>query len=905
MTAPMFKNRYMAHALGGYKGFKYLNNEDALKNAIKNEHRYFEVDLTLTEDGHVVPSHGWSEANCERAGMTYLPEFEHMTREMFLRQRVHDMPTMDTETLYQYMKKHPNFYWQLDLHTLSGERAEAVTRAVLRDFHNDRELLDRFLVQANSPEMFEGIEKVYHFNYYQLFLKRGISAEELRKSIEYCKKNGFVSTALSVHDASEENIRTIRKAGLAVLIYSLDKRKKADELFAYGANTICTNTLNPRDDRIRAKKNSKPYKIKKKIKKMLHIDRRKVMGADKSGKYVFKPEEREKQKRFYSLLIKLHRRERGEKTVNDYYFDKSIKKNTILISGLGRSVRGSMQYILNELNTNDAYKDFKIYVRTDKKKTDSIVKGYIEQNGWKRTKTINKSLSEKMESCQYLITESYFPYSWIKKPGQVMIDLWHGTPLKNLGVLKNGNKVHRTSIQQKNFLAADYLLYPNEFTRNVMWDSYQITSLLKARALMMGYPRTSGILRVDEKTAAELRKQLAPNGEHIYAYMPTFRGYLSDSESIERETEFLDYIDERLRDDQILYVNLHHKIKEGLSCDKYKHIRNFPPLVDSYSLLAVTDALISDYSSVFFDYLVLQKQIILYIEDLDTYRSFQGLNLDIEELPFDLARDKQQVIDMINRGKQYDDSEFYNAMCAFDSADNPEKFCQLFVGDERGITLENMPEDKRKKILLYSEGCVAGRDTDRLWEINSSYDKERNEIHIGCDEFITEKNTDGAYPQLHDVLILSSQDKNPWSSLGEPVYKLYRDGKISFKRAIRFLQYEYALMTRRMYGDAELDVIGIYDTVNPDMIIGLALSDADRRVLFISERMKTELKDGSRAFKDAVRYAANFCSDILVWDEEAKKLLSGVLEKEDMKKTVISKDAGDVLGILCRTGKQK
>lgn len=626
-----------------------------------------------------------------------------------------------------------------------------------------------------------------------------------------------------------------------------------------------------------------------------------MMGSERTEKYIFKPEEREKLKRFYSFLLRLHRRERGDKTVNDYYFDKQINDNTILISGLGRSVRGSMQYILNELNNNDRYKDFKIYVRTDKKKTDSIVKGYIEQNGWKRTKTINKSLSEKMESCKFLITESYFPYSWIKKPGQVMIDLWHGTPLKNLGVLKNGNKVHRTSIQQKNFLAANYLMYPNEFTRNVMWDSYQITSLLKARALMMGYPRTSGILRVDEKTAAELRAELAPNGEHIYAYMPTFRGYLSDSESIEHETEFLDYIDSKLRDDQILYVNLHHKIKEGLNCDKYRHIRNFPPLIDSYSLLAVTEALISDYSSVFFDYLVLQKQIILYIEDLDTYRSFQGLNLDIEDLPFDLARDKQQVIDMLNRGKTYDDSEFYNSMCAFDAADNPEKFCQLFVGDERGIALEDMPADDRKQILLYSEGCVAGADTDRLWEINSSYDRTSCELHIGCDEFITEKNTDGAYPQLHDVLVLSSQDKNPWSSIGAPLQQLYNEGKISFRRAIKFLQYEYALMSRRMYGEAGFDVIGIYDTVNPEMIIGLALSDADRRILFISERMKAELKGGSRQFRDAVRYAAAFCSDIVTADEEARKLLSSVLEKRDAGKAVIAKSAAEVLEILYRT----
>ena len=167
----------------------------------------------------------------------------------------------------------------------------------------------------------------------------------------------------------------------------------------------------------------------------------------------------------------------------DYYFSESVLDKTIFISGLGRSVRGSMQYLLNELNSNDLYKDYTIYVRTAKS-TDAVVRDYIEQNGWTRTKAVSKGFARYMESCKYLITESYFPYTWIRRPGQVMIDLWHGTPLKRLGVLKSGDKCHKTAIQQKNFLSADYLLYPNDFTRDVMWRSYGITSLLSAKAVI-------------------------------------------------------------------------------------------------------------------------------------------------------------------------------------------------------------------------------------------------------------------------------------------------------------------------------------------------------------------------------------------------------------------------------------
>ena len=290
------------------------------------------------------------------------------------------------------------------------------------------------------------------------------------------------------------------------------------------------------------------------------------MQQIKTKAYEFRPEKRKLVKKVYAGFLKLCRVKRGKKTAVDFYFDTPLEERSILISGLGRNVRGNMQYLLKELNTNDDFKDYKIYVRTDKEHTYETVKGFIEQNSWTKTEAITGGLARKMETCKYLVTESYFPYSWIKKPGQVMIDLWHGTPLKRLGVLKEGDKCHKTAIQHKNFLCADYLLYPNVFTRDTMWDSYRITSLLSAKGLMMGYPRTSGILEA-EKDADKLRQELAPNGEHLYAYMPTFRGHLSDDEAIAREVQFLDYLDEKLRDDQILYVNLHHHIKEGLNTE--------------------------------------------------------------------------------------------------------------------------------------------------------------------------------------------------------------------------------------------------------------------------------------------------------------------------------------------------
>ena len=624
----------------------------------------------------------------------------------------------------------------------------------------------------------------------------------------------------------------------------------------------------------------------------------KIFQAEKS--FVVDPAERNRLVKKYDRMLRWKGGKRGPKSIVDMYYDTEIEDKSILIAGLGVNVRGSMQYILNELNYDERFKDYKIYVRTKTDTTDPIVKGYIEQNGWTRTSTVPKGYNNRLEACKYMITESYFPYQWTRRPEQVMIDIWHGTPLKNLGVKKEGKKSHYNSRQQKNFLCASYLLYPNYYTRNVMWDSYRITSLLNAKALMLGYPRTSGMTAVTEERKEELKKILAPNGEKLYAYMPTFRGHLSDADTVAREVEFLTFLDERLRDDQILYVNLHHHVKEGLDCSVFKHIQTFPPLIDSYELLTCTEALISDYSSVFFDYLILGKQIILYIEDYDDYMAHQGMNMDIRDLPFDLAETKEQVVEMLNRGKQYDDSEYRGMMCAFDHENNAELLCRLFRGDETGLDVEPIPKNDKKKVLLYTDGCAPGEPTERLNEIAAAYDKDAYEIYVGCDEFKTDLNKDSAYPLLHNSLLIDSVDNAQLSSLGQPILDLYKAGRVPFKKAMGYLVHEYGLLPVRMYDRVVFDVMGIYDTVNPEVVLGLALSSAKKKVLFITDKMIEQMKGGDTFMRDAVAFAADYMSAVVAASEqsadEIKRL--GILGRKYVNNITVAGDAADTIDLI-------
>lgn len=599
----------------------------------------------------------------------------------------------------------------------------------------------------------------------------------------------------------------------------------------------------------------------------------------------------------YAALLKLHHKKRPAKNAFDYYYDEPLDEKAILISGLGLNVRGNMQYILDELNSNEVFSDYRIYVRTDKNSTADIVSDYIKNKGWTRTEIVSENDLRKMEACKYLITEDFFPYKWIKRPGQVVINTWHGVPLKKMGLMKHGDRKHINAKQQKNFLSSDYLMYPNAFTRDIMLEAYGVSNLLNAKILMMGYPRTAGMLSMTEEETAELRRQLAPSGEHIYAYMPTFRGDLSDDEAVARERSILDVLDAGLEDDQILYVNLHHRIKAGISTDGYNHIKLFPPLVDSYSLLAASEALISDYSSVFFDYLATRKHIILHIDDLDDYSGKRGLNLNIKELPFDLAQDASQIPDMLRRGKQYDDSDIYKSLCAYDDPDNAARLCRIISGEEEQPGLQDPPGSGDKKVLLYSDGCFAGRDTTRLRELAELNRTVENgpEIYIGCSGKQVKSDPRGAYPLLNEVPVIASSSPGRLSSIGATLLELYKEGRISFRAAIRYLQYDYALYTKCMYGDAGFDTIGIYDTIDPGMLIGLALGEAPHKMLFISDRMLSEIADGNVFLKDAIGFSAGQCDCVSVANTAAKEVIIPLLNKNDRGKVVIADTAGDML----------
>lgn len=235
---PIFSHKYMVHAFGDYMDQTYSNTREALEDAYTKGYRYFETDVDITTDGKLVLSHGWSESACEKTGMEYQPEFADMTWELFMKQTIKGMHVMDGADLREFMKEHPDTYFEIDFHR---SRVKAKTKALVAAFEEDKDLLDRLLIQAGNRKTFDDIDKVYHFKNYQVILRpEWVDDDKREDNIDFAFQKGIATIAIRKAILKEDYIKVLREAGFNVMIYTFKELdEQTERMFSLGANTVC------------------------------------------------------------------------------------------------------------------------------------------------------------------------------------------------------------------------------------------------------------------------------------------------------------------------------------------------------------------------------------------------------------------------------------------------------------------------------------------------------------------------------------------------------------------------------------------------------------------------------------------------------------------------------------------
>ena len=266
----------------------------------------------------------------------------------------------------------------------------------------------------------------------------------------------------------------------------------------------------------------------------------------------------------------------------------------------------------------------------------------------------------------YWITNSRVNYVLKKKPGQHYIQCWHGTPLKRLGFdieVQGGNAMNSIKdIREKyesDAIYYDYMVSPSKFVTEKYRSAFNLDKCNKnVEIIEEGYPRNDFLSNFKKSDVERIKKELKlPKDKKVILYAPTWRDNQHESGlgyTYKTEVDF-DSLKEKLEKDYIILFRAHYFVANSFNFDKYKgFIYNVSDYNDINDLYIISDLLITDYSSVFFDYSVLKRPIIFYMYDLEDYKhNLRDFYIDLKELPGPIVEKEKDLIKAIEKSKDF------------------------------------------------------------------------------------------------------------------------------------------------------------------------------------------------------------------------------------------------------------
>lgn len=419
-----------------------------------------------------------------------------------------------------------------------------------------------------------------------------------------------------------------------------------------------------------------------------------------------------------------------------WYEKGEIDPNAVLLQSYdGQGILGNPFYILRELCTDPAYAHLKIYVASTKNDLPGV-QDAIRRLGCDRVTAVciySRQYCKLLATCRYVVNNATFASFFIKKEGQIYLNTWHGTPLKQMGrrIISAPNELGNS---QRNMLMADYLLYPNRFTFEVMKRDYMLDNMFKGKYILGPYPRNSAFF--DEESRARVRAEIGCADKKVVVYMPTWRGTL-DKKNNAAQCAYIEQmlleLDSRLDDDTVIFAKMHNYVSSRISFDGFRHIRPFDSRYETYAFLNAADCLVTDYSSVFFDFANTGRKIILFAYDKEEYLHDRGMYLPYESLPFPTVESIDALVAELadlNSFTPYD--AFRKEYCTYDCAQGAAKICRLVFGgaaDVPGLSVidgADFANDRENVLMLTGSLMKNGLTTACMGLIHNIDRSKRN-----------------------------------------------------------------------------------------------------------------------------------------------------------------------------------
>lgn len=244
------------------------------------------------------------------------------------------------------------------------------------------------------------------------------------------------------------------------------------------------------------------------------------------------------------------------------------------------------------------------------------------------------------------------------------VQIWHGAPLKHIELdvhrrrLVDGNSLTRLILSIQKIIIGRYPVYDIVVATSQKFIENAFQSSFKARRFIAtGYPRNDILFGMPEprsiagrlarinvdQQAMDTAKQAKCEGMTLCLYAPTFRKSLSNPfDTVINLTGLSEFATQN----NILFVLKLHPVMHGChKFNQYSNILEYDSNGDVYPLMALCDILITDYSSIYFDYLLLDRPILFFAYDLENYlEEDRNMYFDYESMtPGAKCRSQQEL----------------------------------------------------------------------------------------------------------------------------------------------------------------------------------------------------------------------------------------------------------------------
>ena len=504
-----------------------------------------------------------------------------------------------------------------------------------------------------------------------------------------------------------------------------------------------------------------------------------------------------------------------------YYHNKKINRNMVLYeSYFGRGMLCNPYAIFLQLFHDPQFKKMKhVWVLDDMGKHQDLIDIYSKYSNVFFVQRHSKKYLKYLCMAKYLINNVSFPNYFVKKKGQVYVNTWHGIPLKHLGYDVPSGSIENTNII-RNFLHTDYILSANSFLTEIYLNSYKLKEIYRGKIIEEGYPRLDLLFHCSKEEIYEKLKRQGVRvdaSKKIILYAPTWRGatYKDAAVDISEYFDFKQQLEERIDTNEYqILIKIHQRVYE-LSGDKLTDDFFVPATIEANEILAVTDILVSDFSSIYFDFLTIGKPILFLIKNLEMYMEERGLYSNLESLPGPYTDSIERLARWINDidtievqyAQQYalaqkQSNAVWNSSIAKKIVDI------VFLDRETGYHIISQ-EQKKKHILIHRGKMLVNGMSTSLINLLDAFDYANYDVSV----MVTDIQTD------EEVKLINKINPNARVLYREPfanttylqaARQMYRDRHGVYKPGFSLYEDEF----RRCYGDSIFDFAVDFDGYN-------------------------------------------------------------------------------------------